>query len=127
MKDIQTRQQVQRLEKCQEKRRRKSGKLGDLIRKGGETVEKAVNIICWIALICFVLLIIGIVTFVVGMAIYFQTQLKKDEYVETYSEWQRMEDEIQMQALKEDAKRREAKKREKEERRKKRRWKKRNS
>lgn len=88
-------------------------------------MEKVVDFICWAALIFFALLFIVVALYIIGMVIYFRSELNKDEYVETYSEWQRMEDEMQMQALKEDAKRREAKKREKEER--KGRWKKRNS
>lgn len=127
MKDIQTRQQMQRSGMYRKKRGRKNGKLGNLARKGGEIVEKVVEFVCWTVLIVFVLVFILTALYIIGMVIYFRSELNKDEYVETYSEWQRMEDEIQMQALQEDAEKREAKQQERERRRRKRAWKKRNS
>lgn len=128
-KDIRTRQQVQQLGMYQKMRRReKSGKSSALNRKGGKKLGKVIDFICQMALISFVILFIVTVLYVIGMIIlYFHSELDKDEHTEIYSEWQRIEDELQIQALKEDAKRREAKKREKERRRKNRRWKKRNS
>lgn len=90
-------------------------------------MEKVVEFVCWTVLIVFVLVFILTALYIIGMVIYFRSELNKDEYVETYSEWQRMEDEIQMQALQEDAEKREAKQQERERRRRKRAWKKRNS
>lgn len=89
-------------------------------------MERVVDFLCWIALILFILIVIVGALFFIGMAIYFHTELHRGNYTAEYSEQQRMEDEIQIQALKEDAARREAKKREKEEKRRRRKWKRKN-
>lgn len=90
-------------------------------------MEKVVDFLCWAALIFFALLIFAGILFVVGIIVYFYSEWKQTGRTEVYSEQQRMEDIIQMEALKADAARRAARKREKEKRRRERRWRKRNS
>lgn len=87
---------------------------------------KVVDFLCWAALIFFALLLMAGILFVAGIIAYFYSEWKQTGHTEAYSEQQRMEDIIQMEALKADAERREARKREKEKRRRKRRWRKRN-
>ena len=110
-KDIRTRQQIWLSGLCQRKRRReRRGKLGSALQEGGETV---VDFICWAVLIFFVLLFaVGTLLFT-GIIIYFYNEFKQHGDTGIYTEQQREEDEIQMQALKKDAERREEKKRRK--------------
>lgn len=126
MRDIRTRQQAQLSGECRKRRKRKGKRPVDLLRKGGKTVGRVVDFFCWVVLISFILIVIVGALFFIGMAIYFHTELHRGNYTTEYSEQQRMEDEIQIQALKEDAERREAKKREKEEKRRRRKWKRKN-
>lgn len=127
MKDIQTQQQMQQSGMYRKRRRReKREKRADLLQEGGKVMERVVDFFCMAILILFILIFVVGALFFIGMAIYFHSELNQDSYKEVYTERQRMEDETQMQALKEDAERRAAKKREKEERRKRKRWKKRN-
>lgn len=120
-KDIQTRQQIGLSGLCQRKRRR-----GNQDRKGGEPVEKVIDFICWAALISFALLFAIGTIFVVGYMIYFCSKYNQLDDIDVDTEQQRIEDEIQIQALKNEAEKKRSKKKAKEERRKKR-WKKRNS
>lgn len=115
MRDIQTRQQVLRWGRYRKKRERGKRKT-----KGGKSVGKVVDILCWIVLIFFLLALAAIALFVIGMIVYFHSELERGGDGEPYSEQQRIEDEIQLQALKEDAEKREAKKKARKERKKKR-------
>lgn len=126
MRDIRTRQQAQLSGEYRKRRKRKGKRPVDLLRKGGKTVGRVVDFFCWVVLISFIIIAIVGALFFIGMAIYFHTELHRENYTTEYSEQQRMEDEIQIQALKEDAERREAKKREKEEKRRRRKWKRKN-
>lgn len=81
---------------------------------------KVIDIICWIVLIFFLLAIAAITLFVIGMIAYFHSELERGGDREQYSEQQRMEDEIQLQALREDTEKREMKRKARKER-----WKKR--
>lgn len=87
---------------------------------------RVIDFFCWVVLISLILIAVIGALFFIGMAIYFHTEFHRENYMTEYSEQQRMEDEIQIQALKEDAERREAKKREKEEKRRRRKWKRKN-
>lgn len=89
-------------------------------------MEKVVNILCWGALIFFAVTFVIIALCIFGLVIYLRSELDQSWNTEEYSEQQRMEDELQIKALKEDAARRAAKKQAKKERRRKRAWKRQN-
>lgn len=87
---------------------------------------KVIDFLCWAALIFFVFLFVIGILILNAIIIYLYSEWKHNGNTEIYSERQKEEDIIQMEALKADAARRAAKKREKEKRRRERRWRKRN-